>query len=59
MAIFTILRNRSYLGELVVRELWNKAPHESLVSVGPLGAADLELTERGEDDSKRKSNPSA
>jgi site-specific DNA recombinase len=58
MAIFTILRNRTYLGELFFRGQWHKAPHEPLVSGELFDAAQLVLAERGEDYSKRRSNPS-
>ena len=57
-AVFTILRNRAYLGEVYFRDQWHKAPHPPLVTTETFDAVQGILAERGEDYSKRASNPS-
>jgi site-specific DNA recombinase len=58
LAVFTILRNRAYLGEVFFRGAWHAAPHKPLVSQELFDAVQGLLAERGEDYSKRASNPS-
>src|SRR5213078_284146 len=56
--VFTILRNRSYLGEVPFRDQWFAAPHKALVEPEVFAAVQRLLQARGEDHSKRRSNPS-
>ena len=57
-AVLTILRNRAYLGEVFFRGTWHLAPHPPLVDAALFAEAQALLAERGEDVSKRASNPS-
>ena len=56
--IFTVLRNRVYLGEVFFRNRWFLAPHEPLVEVEVFNGVQALLDQRGEDHAKRRSNPS-
>jgi site-specific DNA recombinase len=56
--IFTILRNRVYLGEVFFRDRWFPAPHPPLVDVEVFNGVQALLDQRGEDHAKRRSNPS-
>jgi hypothetical protein len=53
----TVLRNRVYLGEIYYRGNWYPAPHEPLIDTELLDRAQTLLSERGEDRSQRRSNP--
>jgi site-specific DNA recombinase len=55
--IFTVLRNRVYLGEVFFRDRWFSAPHEPLVDVDVFNGVQSLLDERGEDHARRRSNP--
>ena len=57
-AILTVLRNRTYLGQVHFRGIWRDASHPPLVEAGLFDAVQAILTERGEDVSKRASNSS-
>jgi site-specific DNA recombinase len=57
-AILTILKNRTYLGEVHFRGTWSKGTHPPLVEKKLFDAAQAILSERGEDVSKRASNSS-
>jgi site-specific DNA recombinase len=56
--VLTMLRNRTYLGEVHFRGTWTKGTHPALVEAGLFDAAQAILAERGEDVSKRASNSS-
>jgi site-specific DNA recombinase len=55
-AVFTILRNRVYLGEIFYRGKHYEAPHSALISSGLFDRAQEILRGRGEDASLRRSN---
>ncbi len=58
MAVLTVLRNRTYLGEVYLRGRWHPAPHPPLVDADVSAkVADL-LAQRGEDHSRRAANAS-
>jgi len=57
-AILTILKNRTYLGEVHFRGTWSKGTHAPLVETSLFDAAQAILSERGEDVSKRAANSS-
>jgi site-specific DNA recombinase len=57
-AVFTILRNRVYLGEIYYRGKHYEAPHPALISSDLFDRAHEILRERGEDASLRRSNQS-
>ncbi len=54
-AVTTVLRNRTYLGEVYFRGKWHPASHQPLVNSEQFDAANVILNERGEDLSKRAS----
>ena len=56
--VLSILRNRSYLGEIPFRGQHHKAPHPPLVDLQLFERAQQILAERGEDASLRRSNGS-
>jgi len=56
-SVITILRNRTYLGEIYYRGNWYPAPHDPLIPTDLFDRAQDILTERGEDRSRRRSNP--
>jgi site-specific DNA recombinase len=56
--LFTVLRNRVYLGEIPFRDQWYPASHPALVDVDVFNRVQLLLDERGEDHAKRRTNPS-
>ena len=57
-AVFTILRNRVYLGEIYYRGQHYEAPHAALISSDLFERAQEILRQRGEDASLRRSNQS-
>jgi site-specific DNA recombinase len=57
-SVYTVLRNRVYLGEIFFRNEHHAAPHPPLVDSEVFDAAQALLKERGEDQSKRASSPS-
>jgi site-specific DNA recombinase len=57
-AVLTMLRNRAYVGEVFFRGTWHPSPHPSLVDPKLFDKAQRLLAQRGEDVSKRASNPS-
>jgi site-specific DNA recombinase len=57
-SILTVLRNRTYLGQVNFRGSWSNGQHPPLVEQGLFDAAQAILVERGEDVSKRASNSS-
>jgi site-specific DNA recombinase len=56
--VLTVLRNRSYLGEIYYRGSWYPAPQEPLIPTELFDRAQAILKERGEDRSQRRSNAS-
>jgi site-specific DNA recombinase len=54
--VLTILRNRSYLGEIFFRGAYHPSSHTPLVDAEVFEAAQVILTERGEDASRKRSN---
>jgi site-specific DNA recombinase len=56
-SVITVLRNRSYIGEIYYRGSWYPAPHDSLIPKELFEQAQAILTERCEDRSRRRSNP--
>ncbi len=56
-SVITVLRNRTYLGEIYYRGSWYPAPHEPLIATDLFDSAQAILTERCEDRSRRASNP--
>ncbi len=58
MTVLTVIRNRTYLGEVHFRGKWHKGTHAPLVHPELFEAAAAILTERGEDRSKRATNSS-
>jgi site-specific DNA recombinase len=57
-AVLTVLRNRTYSGEVFFRGLHHPGLHTPLVGGEVVEAAEAILRERGEDWSRRASNPS-
>jgi site-specific DNA recombinase len=57
-SVLTVIRNRSYLGEIYYRGSWYPAPHEPIVPRELFDRAQVILTERGEDRAQRRSNAS-
>jgi site-specific DNA recombinase len=57
-AVLTVLRNRTYLGEIHFRGIWYPAPHQPLVGNALFDLVQQILTMRGEDHSKRRTNSS-
>ncbi|HEV3321489.1 MAG TPA: recombinase family protein [Solirubrobacteraceae bacterium] len=57
-SVLTVLRNRSYLGEIYYRGSWYPAPHEPLIPTELFDRAQAILTKRGEDRSQRRTNAS-
>jgi site-specific DNA recombinase len=57
-AILTILKNRTYLGEVHFQGTWSKGTHAPLVEKGLFDAAQAIHSERGQDVSKRAANSS-
>jgi site-specific DNA recombinase len=56
--LFTILRNRVYVGQVPWRDGWHPAPHPPLVDIETFEAVQALLDERGEDRAKRRMSPS-
>jgi site-specific DNA recombinase len=56
-SVITVLRNRAYIGEIYYRGNWYPAPHDPLVPSELFEKAQAILTERCEDRSRRRSNP--
>jgi site-specific DNA recombinase len=56
-SVITVLRNRTYLGEIYYRGNWYAAPHQPLIPEDLFGRAQALLEQRNEDRSKRRSNP--
>jgi site-specific DNA recombinase len=56
-SVITVLRNRAYLGEIYYRGNWYPAPHDPLITADLFDRAQAILAERGEDRSRRASNP--
>jgi site-specific DNA recombinase len=57
-SVLTVLRNRTYLGQVHFRGTWSDATHAPLVEKSLFDAVQAILAERGEDVSKRASNSS-
>jgi site-specific DNA recombinase len=57
-SILTVLRNRTYLGQVNFRGVWTDGDHPPLVEQGLFDTAQAILAERGEDVAKRASNSS-
>jgi site-specific DNA recombinase len=57
-SVITVLRNRAYIGEIYYRGNWYPAPHDPLIPEQLFEKAQAILTERCEDRSRRRSNPS-
>jgi site-specific DNA recombinase len=57
-SVITVLRNRVYIGEIYYRGNWYPAPHDPLIPEQIFEKAPAILTERCEDRSRRRSNPS-
>ena len=57
-SVLTVLRNRTYLGQVHFRGTWSDAEHPPLVEKSLFDAVQAILAERGEDVSKRASNSS-
>ena len=57
-SVITVLRNRTYLGEIYYRGSWYPAPHDALIPEELFDRAQAILAERCEDRSRRASNPS-
>ena len=58
MSVLTVLRNRACVGEVFFRDAYHPAPHEPLVEAKLFADAQAILAERGEDYSRRASDPS-
>lgn len=56
-SVLTVLRNRAYLGQIYYRGNWYPAPHDPLIPQDLFEKAQKLLTERCEDRSQRRSNP--
>jgi len=57
-SVLTVLRNRTYLGEVHFRGAWHASTHPPLVEQAIFDAAQVVLNERREDHGKRASNGS-
>jgi hypothetical protein len=57
-AVLTVLRNRTYLGEVHFLGTWSKGTHPALVEHGLFDGVQAILAERGQDVSKRASSSS-
>lgn len=57
-AILTVLRNRTYLGEVHFRDAWHRSTHPPLISTELFDTAQALLVERGKNVAKRASNSS-
>lgn len=57
-AVLTVLRNRAYIGEIFFRGTWHAAEHQQLVETDVFRQAQVVLTERGDDHSRRAANVS-
>jgi site-specific DNA recombinase len=57
-AVLTVLRNHTYRGQVHFRGTWYEAMHAPIVEAEVFDAAQVVLTERGDDVSKRASNSS-
>ncbi len=57
-SVLTVLRNRTYLGQVHFRGTWSESSHPPLVEAGLFDATQAILIERGEDVSKRATNSS-
>ena len=57
-SVLTVLRNRTYVGEVQFRGTWHPGTHPPLVDRSVFDTAQSVLRERGEDVSKRASNSS-
>ncbi|MHB1721227.1 MAG: recombinase family protein [Acidimicrobiales bacterium] len=57
-SVLTVLRNRTYLGQVHFRGTWSESRHPALVEESLFDAAQAILSERGEDVSKRATNAS-
>jgi site-specific DNA recombinase len=57
-AVLTVLRNRTYLGEIHFRGTWYPAPHQPLVGDALFDLVQQIMAARGEDHSKRRTNSS-
>ncbi len=57
-SVLTVLRNRSYLGQIYYRGNWYPAPHEPLIPEALFERGQRILAERGENKSTRRSNAS-
>jgi site-specific DNA recombinase len=55
-AVLTVLRNRTYLGEVFFRGTWHPSPHPPLVDVDLFEKAQEVLAERGDGLAERASN---
>lgn len=58
MTVMTILRNRTYVGEVFFRDTWHEGSHKPLVDREVFARVEAILVERGTDISKRASNSS-
>ncbi len=58
MAVWTVLRNRIYLGEVYFRRTWHQGLHQPLIDQATFDAAHALMDERGDAHSKRASNAS-
>jgi len=56
--VLTVLRNRTYLGQVHFRGTWSESSHPPLVEESLFDATQTILCERGEDTSKRATNSS-
>jgi site-specific DNA recombinase len=56
-SVLSVLRNRVYMGEIFFRGTHHQAPHPPLVNAATFDVAQAILRERGDDVSKRASNP--
>ncbi|MHB1510390.1 MAG: recombinase family protein [Acidimicrobiales bacterium] len=57
-SVLSVLRNRTYLGQVHFRGTWSQSVHPPLVEEGLFDAVQAILVERGEDVSKRATNAS-
>ena len=57
-SVLTVLRNRTYLGQVHFRGTWSESSHPPLVEASLFDTAQAILIERGEDVSKRAANSS-
>ncbi|HXY27723.1 MAG TPA: recombinase family protein [Acidimicrobiales bacterium] len=57
-SVLTVLRNRSYLGEVRFRDSWHPEAHPPLVDPQTFAAAQALLAERSEEPAKRAANAS-